>query len=52
MNTVPGRPDPSGRLLLIGNSFDLMHGMSTRWEEFQKWWLGNIKSQKRALFKF
>lgn len=34
MNTVPGRPDPSGRLLLIGNSFDLMHGMSTRWEEF------------------
>lgn len=38
-------------LLVLGNGFDLMHGMNTRWIDFQEWWLDCISSPQSTFVK-
>ena len=38
---VEGLNSRNNRLLLIGNGFDLAHGLPTSYNQFLKWWLDN-----------
>lgn len=43
--------DVKSSLLVLGNGFDLMHGMNTRWIDFQEWWLDCISSPQSMFVK-
>ncbi len=37
--------DLSSNLYIIGNGFDIMHGLSTKYEDFRKWLVTNGDEQ-------
>ncbi|MCG7425879.1 AbiH family protein [Kocuria rhizophila] len=38
MNIDCKSPQTGNSLLIVGNGLDILHGMNTRWSDFQEWW--------------